>query len=363
MTTLRLRLQIIAFAVIATLGITYVAAVYVGVPRLVGLAGYHVTVELPRTGGLFQNAEVTYRGVPIGRVEDLRASPDGVTAEVVITTDLDVPADVEALVRTRSAIGEQYLDLRPRGRGGPYLGDGDRLTVTEQALPIPLDHLMGNLVAFNESVSARDLRRVVTELYEATQGTGDDLHVLLAASSSLVRQAQDGFEATASLIDNGEAVLQTQVENSEHIRSFSADLRLIADALASSDASINDLITRAPGAARQLGRLITDVGAPLAGLFGDLLTLNDVLAGRRLELADVLGRAPSAIDAYAAATEGGILRMGLIANVTDPVPCTTGYAATPRHEGLATSDGALRTDVRCQSSLVRGSGSAPQDER
>jgi len=363
MSRFKLRMQITAFVVIAALGVTYVAATYVGVPRLVGLSGYHVTVDLPRAGGLFQNAEVTYRGVPIGRVEEMRASPEGVRAEVVITTDLDVPRDVEVLVRTRSAIGEQYLDLRPQGTDGPTLADGDLLTVTEDRLPIPLDGLMRNLVEFNESVSTRDLRRVVHELYDATQGTGDDLHVLLEASSGLVREANDGFEATASLIDNGEAVLQTQVENSAYIRSLSSDLRLIAETLADSDATINDLISRAPGAARQFGGLITEVGAPLAGLFGDLLSLNEVLASRRVELADVLGRAYGVIDAYAAATEGGILRMGLITNVTDPVPCTNGYEATPRHNGLATSEGALRTDVRCQSPMVRGSGGAPHDER
>ncbi|KAA1426139.1 MlaD family protein [Nocardioides antri] len=363
MSALRLRLQITAFVVIAALGITYVAATYVGVPRLVGLAGYHVTVEMPRAGGLFQNAEVTYRGVPVGRVEEMRAGPEGVRAEVVITSDIDIPRAVEVLVRTRSAIGEQYLDLRPTEAGGRSLVDGDTLTVTEERLPIPLEDLMGDLVAFNESVPTRDLRRVVTELYDATQGTGDDLRVLLDASSGLVRHASDGFAATSSLIHKGEAVLRTQVENSDHIRSFSADLRLIAETLAASDRSIDDLISRAPGAARQFGRLITEIGAPLSGLFGDLLTLNGVLASRRAEIADVLGRAPYVIDAYSSALQGGFLRMGLVANVTDPVPCTTGYGETARREGLETSDGRLRTDVRCQSPLVRGASGAPNDER
>jgi phospholipid/cholesterol/gamma-HCH transport system substrate-binding protein len=359
----RLRLQITAFLVIAALGITYVAATYVGVPRLVGLAGYHVTVELPRAGGLFQNAEVTYRGVPVGRVEEMTASPDGVRAEVVITSETEIPRELDVLVRTRSAIGEQYLDLRPSGADGPPLADGDRLTVAEERLPIPLESLMGNLVAFNESVPTRDLRRVVNELYAATQGTGDDLRVLLEASSGLVEDASDGFAATSSLIDTGEAVLQTQVENSEYIRSFSTDLRLIAETLAASDRSIEDLISHAPGAARQIGRLVTDTGAPLAGLMGDLLMLNGVLASRRVELADLLGRAPLAIDAYSSALQDGLIRMGLVTNLTDPVPCTSGYGSTPRHAGLEMLKAELRTDVRCQSPLIRGSGSAPNDER
>ncbi|KAA1419342.1 MCE family protein [Nocardioides humilatus] len=362
MISVRLRLQILAFAVIAAVGISYVGARYVGVPRLLGLSGYHVTVEMPRAGGLFVNAEVTYRGVPIGRVEEMTAAPDGVRAVVVVTSDVEIPRDVDAWVRNRSAIGEQYLDLRPAHAGGPMLADGDRTAVADDQLPIPLDGLMSDLVAFDESVPIGDLRRVVREISTATQGTGDDLRTLLEASSSLVDQAVDGFPATSSLIDASETVLRTQARRSDDIRAFSADLRLVADVLADAEGDIGDLISRGPGAARELGRLVTDVGTPLAGLFDELLSLNGVLASRRTELADVLGHAPQVVDAYSSALHDGFLSMGLIANVTDPVPCTNGYAATRRHDGLQTTDGPLRTDVRCRSRLVRGSGSAPHDE-
>ena len=36
-----------------------------------------VTVELPRTGGLFEGSPVTYRGVRVGTVTDVRLDPDG----------------------------------------------------------------------------------------------------------------------------------------------------------------------------------------------------------------------------------------------------------------------------------------------
>lgn len=359
----RLRVQIAAFGVIAALGVSYVAATYVGLPRLVGLDGYRVTVELPRAGGLFENAEVTYRGVPIGRVEDLDAGPDGVQARVVITADVDVPRDVDVLVRNRSAIGEQYLDLRPTGPGGPFLAEGDTLSAAEDDLPLPLDRLLGNVVAFNESVPAKDLRRVVAELDDASRGAGADLRVLLAASTELVRQASAGFDATASLIEHGATVLRTQVAGSADIRSFSSDLRLVAAALADSDSSINELISNAPGAAREVTRLVTEVGAPMATLFDDLLTLNGLLATRRLELAEVLESAPAVIDAYDSVLDGDRLRMGVVANLGDPLPCTTGYDATPRRPGQTTSEGRLRMGVRCRSPLVRGASAAPHDER
>ena len=63
------------FLVIAVVGIGYTGARYAGLDRLVGAGGYTVTAELPDSGGLFTNAEVTYPGVAVGRVSDLRLTP------------------------------------------------------------------------------------------------------------------------------------------------------------------------------------------------------------------------------------------------------------------------------------------------
>ena len=49
-------------------------------------------MQLADSGGIFSNAEVTYRGVTIGRVGQLRLTADGV--EVDLELDADAPAEV-----------------------------------------------------------------------------------------------------------------------------------------------------------------------------------------------------------------------------------------------------------------------------
>ncbi|MBY8852911.1 MlaD family protein, partial [Saccharothrix sp. MB29] len=69
------------------------------------------TVRSESTGG-----EVTYRGVPVGRVGPIRLVDRRVEVELRITAGAPpIPADLEAVVANRSAVGEQYVDLRPRG--------------------------------------------------------------------------------------------------------------------------------------------------------------------------------------------------------------------------------------------------------
>ena len=71
------KLKIGAFVLVALLGVSYVSASYVGLFRSSSTV---VTMQLADSGGIFTNAEVTYRGVTIGRVGQLRLTSDGIEA-------------------------------------------------------------------------------------------------------------------------------------------------------------------------------------------------------------------------------------------------------------------------------------------
>ena len=73
-----------------------------------------MSADLAQSGGIFVGAEVTYRGVTVGKVEGLRLSGDGVLVDARLDRGTEVPKDTEAVVENRSAVGEQYLDLQPR---------------------------------------------------------------------------------------------------------------------------------------------------------------------------------------------------------------------------------------------------------
>src|ERR1700760_2263744 len=96
---------------------------------LFGIGEYTVAVDLPRSGGLYQTSVVTYRGTDVGQVKSIDVTAAGVRAVLAMKSRTPVPADVQASVHSRSAIGEQYIELTPRpGTGGEHsrpLRDGD----------------------------------------------------------------------------------------------------------------------------------------------------------------------------------------------------------------------------------------------
>ena len=66
---------------------------------------YLATVELPASGGLLVNQDVTLRGVPIGKVSKLSIVPDGVNAEVRLNSATKLSTTTKGRVAGLSAAG------------------------------------------------------------------------------------------------------------------------------------------------------------------------------------------------------------------------------------------------------------------
>ena len=119
------RVQLIVFAIASIVGVAVMVVGYVQAPTLLGVGRITVTLELPAAGGLYRFSNVTYRGVEVGKVIDVRAV-DGrrVEATLSLAESPRIPAKLVARVRSVSAVGEQYVDLQPPREGPPYLQDG-----------------------------------------------------------------------------------------------------------------------------------------------------------------------------------------------------------------------------------------------
>src|SRR5262245_66581945 len=160
------RIQLVVFAVIAVLVISYTAVRYANLGRVVGLRGYYVVhLELATGGGIFPQANVTYRGVSVGRVGALRLTPTGVEADLNINNSAPpIPADLQASVADLSAVGEQYVNLRPATSAGPYLTQGSVIPRHDTTLPLPVTSLLTSVNDLATSVPPQALHPVLTGL-------------------------------------------------------------------------------------------------------------------------------------------------------------------------------------------------------
>lgn len=362
----KIKLQIGVFLLIALVGISYVGARYVGLGRVFGSSGYVVTMRLADSGGIFSNAEVTYRGVTIGRVGAMRLTADGIEVDLDIDPSAPkVPADLEAVVANRSAVGEQFVDLRPKGTDGPFLQAGSVIPRGSTRTPPPVDNLLTNIDTFAKSVPTDSLRTVVDELDLAFRGAGPDLQVLLDNTRSFTQTATEHLPQTKALLRDGLVVLTTQTQQGSAIRSFSGDLKLLAEQLKNSDGDLRRLIAVTPQAAEQVSALLGESGPNLGVLVANLLTTANILVTRRDGLEQIAVTYPLvAAGGFTVAPGDGSAHFGLALNVFDPAPCTVGYEGTTIRSGTDTTPVALNTQAYCalargSASTVRGAQNAP----
>src|SRR5262249_9199176 len=123
------RIQLIIFTIASLIGVTVMLVAYMQVPTLLGIGRLTVKLELPAAGGLYRFSNVTYRGVQIGTVTSVALTKAGAEATMSLDKSPEIPADLRAEVRSVSAVGEQYVDLRPRTDHGPTLRDGSVIPI------------------------------------------------------------------------------------------------------------------------------------------------------------------------------------------------------------------------------------------
>lgn len=346
------------FALVGLLGTSYVGASYVGITPFSD--GYEVKVSLPDAGGLFVNSEVTYRGVQVGEVTDLHATEDGVDVTVEIDGGApDIPADSTVQVRNRSAIGEQYLDLQGDDTE-ELLADGDHLRGDAEDLPQELSEVLRTGRDFVASVPSEALNTVIDESYDLSKGLSGDVSRLVRTSLEFQKAADDNFLVTASLIRNSEQVLRTQEESASAITAYSNDLALFSKTLADSDADLRTLIGATPGAARELGVLIKDVGQPLAILMNNLVSTATIFSVNAYGVRDALIKLPEAVSIGWATTSSRGINLGLVPTFFNPLPCTSGYSGTTRRRGTDVTDGPLNRQAGCTAPRSQGNVRGPQ---
>ena len=323
------RVRLLVFALVGGLAVVVAGVRYAGLWEAIRPSSYEVRVMLDRSGGIFERAEVTYRGVTVGRVEEVEFRRDGVTAVLAIDDDWQIPSSLTASVHNRSAVGEQYVDLVPTRDGGPYLADGDVIAATDTTIPVSTAELLTAVDAFLESVPRRDLSVVIRELDTTFSGAGRDLRALIRHSATILGEAERALPATRRLLVDAGTVLGTQDAQSELIAAALRDLAVLTAVFGDQDDDVRTILVRAATAADQLRMLAEGLAPHLPPLLGDFAVVAGVTSARVAEIEETLVALPYAL--ASALTPGREERAHFsFQGSTDPRPCREGYVPPER---------------------------------
>lgn len=363
------RAQLIIFSILTVIGLVVMSLQYIKVPAMFGVGRYEVTAQLSSTGGLYENANVAYRGTNIGKVKAVTLTPSGVEAEMSIDSDYTISSDLDAVVKSVSAVGEQYVDLIPRSSGGEVLEDGDVIPEDRTAIPQDVGEMLDQADELLASIEDTRLRTVIDEAFLAFNGAGPDLQRLIDSARLFVQEADKNVDATKTLIDQVGPLLDTQTVSSDAIRSWTKDLVTFTDQLRESDPQLRSILQKGPGAAQEANALFQDLRPTLPLLLANLVSVGQVSSIYHKGIEQILVLYPPLTAALTTAATGGPLDEGAIVDFAvalhDPPPCLTGFLPPEeRRSGADIAPIATPDDLFCKAapddpSVVRGARNLP----
>jgi ABC-type transporter Mla subunit MlaD len=231
-------LVITAFA-LACFGILLFLWVTFGGPTPFKAKSYQVTVPFTEASQLAEQSDVRISGVDVGKVENIELGPNGHESVALLNIDdkyAPLPQGTRAMLRTKTLLGETYVELTPGSNSEPALADGEELPAAQVAESVQLDEIFQ---AFNPE-TRRAFQTWMQEAAVAIEGQGQNLSYAIGNFEPTFKEYEGLFRvlnsqklAVGKLFSNGtktfEALRGREGELANLIRSSNELFRTTAN--------------------------------------------------------------------------------------------------------------------------------------
>nr|WP_275403990.1 MCE family protein [Pseudonocardia acidicola] len=285
----------IAFGALTLAAVLVIVFVYAQVPTLLGYKQMNVTAIFPDGAGIYRNANVTSQGVGIGKITDIRLTPDGVAVTMRLDSDVKVEADARAEIHSVSAVGEQYVDLVSDKPDGPYLTDGAVIPMNRTQVPVQIAPVLDKAQNLLASIPDQGLETFLDEGAKAFHNLGPDLRTLSDSAQQLLDTADANYTQTSQLIRDIGPLLDTQNQAADQVRGYFANLAHFTGVLRDGDQYIRSGFPAVGHAANSAADFLreNENGVPI--LASSTTTLGQVLGVYRPGIEQVLVTYPVVI--------------------------------------------------------------------
>ncbi|HTM83793.1 MAG TPA: MlaD family protein, partial [Mycobacterium sp.] len=235
-----------------------------------------IRVQLPESGGLLANQDVTVRGIPVGRISAIELGDDGVEAVLAIPDTARIPRNSPVKVSGLSAAGEQYLDFRPANTDGPYLTDGAVIGGEQATIPVSLPQIIDDSRGALAQLDAGKLSSLFGELRVSRDGPRK-LAAIFDGTSFLASTLYGVLPETVSLLRNTQSVFTTLADVSGGVGRTSIALQNVLGGVNAMDAGFRALADRGSGQPGAVDAFLADNRENIVQLLGNLTTVSQLL--------------------------------------------------------------------------------------
>ncbi len=278
----------------------FVAITLIAVILLGGSGGYKVTARFPEAGQMVKGGLVEVGGRPVGKIEDIKLSDDGVAEVVMNLTDDEVkPLRTSTRAEIRSvglvSVTNRFVELTP-GAKGAKIPDGGTLDMAHTKGIVDLDQLLNT---FTTKTRTR-LQDIIAEFAKGLQKPtttqlNKSLYYLdpaLFQTTELTQELTLDQHALEQLVVSAGTTAKTLAERPDTLRGSIANTSRALAQIAARRQAFGDALDRSP-------QVFTQATRTLRALQLALPDVNPVLRGLRPaapQLSALLRELPPVID-------------------------------------------------------------------
>ncbi|MCW2983854.1 MAG: hypothetical protein JWR63_1424 [Conexibacter sp.] len=242
----------------------------------------------PQANNLYRGSDVRIAGVSVGRV--VQVARVGLRARVTFSVRhpyVPVRRGARLLLRTKTLLGEAYLELVPGARTAAAVPENGWLAVDAGVSPQRLDQVLSTF----DPPTREAFRQFTGGLASAVAGRGSDLSAGLAGTADLA----SGLDDLTGIVDRNRVqvgrlvagagdVLSAAGEREGEVQAAVRSGRRVLDTTAGRSAALGATVQRLPGFLKQLH----ETADAVTGLSGDLTAATSALVPAAPRLAPAL---------------------------------------------------------------------------
>jgi virulence factor Mce-like protein len=210
--------------------------------------GYRIKVAFPNAEELATQADVRIAGVNVGKVVDKASDPQG--NRTVATLEIDskyapIRRDATAILRTKTILGETYVQITPGTPTARPIPDGGSLPIGNVQHAVALDEIYN---AF-DPVTRKAFQVWQDQLAVAIQGNDQNLSNVLGNLPTFAADASDiltvldvEHSAVVNLVRNGGTVFSALSQNQAALRNVIVSGNATFATTAANQAALTDTI-------------------------------------------------------------------------------------------------------------------------
>lgn len=221
-------------------------------------SGYIVTYQIPTASGVTKDASVKFRGVTVGKVEDIMLSNGKVNVKLRIESKYKIPDNVQLAVRSTGFLGEKYIELQTTKEPSKgYLADGEVLKGYKSGTDIDeLTSQLGDIAgdvkaitsALKEVIATTEGKNSMKATLANVRATTEMMREMIQSNQQRVNNIVKSVEKLANTMEKMAVSNEKSINNLiKNLEVFSAELRTQTPVIAEKVNRIADRVNNITG--------------------------------------------------------------------------------------------------------------------